>query len=478
MKNLIVLVIASMLIMACKTHNAQIAIVDAFPSLSFTLPVDIQTANDGTNRLFVLTQPGKIYVFENDEEVKSSSLFLDIEDKVIDGGERGLLGLAFHNNYKQNGYFYVNYTTGSPLITRISRFQASPNNPDLALRESEFVILEVEQPYNNHNGGQTTFGPDGYLYISLGDGGSGGDPQNFAQRLNTLLGKIIRINIDETSESMNYSIPSDNPFSGNTSGFKQEIFAYGLRNVWRFSFDGNGRLWAGDVGQNKWEEIHLIEKGKNYGWRIIEGSHCYNPPSGCNKEGLELPVWEYPHTNVGGYSITGGFVYEGNLVQSLKGKYIYGDFISGNIWALNYENEKPENSLLASTNYAISTFGIDANRELFFASYSNGKIYKFKEGAAGADHGSITPQKYRLEQNYPNPFNPETTISFSLPHSGYAKVEIFDSLGRKLKILHEGFTSPGNHNLTWNGDRASSGIYFYNLIAGDFFDVRKMVLIR
>jgi glucose/arabinose dehydrogenase len=351
---------------------------EAFPNLTFEFPVDIQSPKDGTNRLFVLSQPGVIYVFDNNSDTKEEKTFLDIREKVLYGGEMGLLGLAFHPNYKENGFFYLDYTTRDPMRTIISRFQVSSEDPSVAEPSSEEILLEVEQPYENHNGGQISFGLDGYLYISLGDGGSGGDPLNAGQDLQNLLGKLLRIDVESNEDGKNYLIPEDNPFKGNTSGFKEEIYAYGLRNVWRFSFDKQNRLWAADVGQNKWEEINLIEKGKNYGWRIMEGNHCYNPETDCDTTGLVLPIWEYGHDNMGGFSITGGFVYEGNSAPALKGKYIYADYVSGKIWQLEFVNNLISNKLLIDTDFAIATFGVDDNSELYFSDYKDkGKLYKF-----------------------------------------------------------------------------------------------------
>jgi glucose/arabinose dehydrogenase len=267
-------------LIACSSERIENSniIVEAFPNLNFEQPVDIQSPKDGTNRLFVLSQPGIIFVFENDPGTKQKEIFLDIRGKVLFGGEQGLLGLAFHPDYKQNGYFFLDYTANNPRRTVISRFKVSQDDPNKADPESELILLEVEQPYSNHNGGQISFGPDGYLYISLGDGGSGGDPLNAGQDLTMLLGSLLRIDVDKISGGRNYAIPDDNPFKDNSEGFKEEIYAYGLRNVWRFSFDNQNRLWAADVGQNKWEEINIIEKGKNYGWRIMEGKHCFESP--------------------------------------------------------------------------------------------------------------------------------------------------------------------------------------------------------
>lgn len=462
---------------SCSQNEAQVSIVEAFPNLSFNQPVDIQHAGDGSNRLFVLSQEGIIHVFQNAENTNTKKTFLDITNKVLSGGEQGLLGLAFHPDYESNGYFYVDYTASNPRRTIIARYKVS-GEPDAADLSSEQIVMEVAQPYSNHNGGQISFGPDGYLYISFGDGGSGGDPENNAQNFKTELGKILRIDVDNPGGSKNYSIPEGNPFKGNTNDLKEEIYAWGLRNVWRFSFDSQGRLWAADVGQNAWEEINIIEVGKNYGWRIMEGLHCYNPSSGCDQTNLTLPVWEYAHNSSGGYSITGGFVYAGNNAVELTGKYIYGDYVSGNIWSLELNNGTPDNSLLSSTNYNISTFGVDENNELYFADY-NGKIYKFKGTTTGAA-GEIIYNNFKLYQNYPNPFNPTTTISFLLPVDAQHAVHlhIYDILGNKILTHLEGEKLSGAHNINFDASNLPSGVYYYTLSAGPFRETKKMLLIK
>ncbi len=359
----------------------RIALVVAFPQLAFELPVGLVAAPDDSNRIFVVEQKGTVKVFENSPEVSEAKIFLDIRDRVFSGhSEEGLLGLAFHPRFQDNGYFYVYHTaaTASERRSVVARYRISAHAHDRADPASETVILEVPQPYGNHNGGQLAFGPDGFLYIALGDGGSGGDPHHHGQDRTTLLGSILRIDIDRTQGGKNYAVPHDNPFAGNTEGFREEIFAYGLRNPWRFSFDPQTkRLWAGDVGQDRpMEEIDIIEKGKNYGWNIMEGTLCYNPPSGCKTEGLEKPVWEY--TRDDGRSITGGFVYRGKKVPALFGKYIYADFVSGRIWALEYNGKNPATNALIfhNPNLYISSFGTDRQNELYFCSF-DGRIYTF-----------------------------------------------------------------------------------------------------
>jgi len=355
------------------------SVENAFPILSFTDPVGIHHADDGTDRLFVLEQPGTIKVFDNNPDTDQVDIFLDIESLVEqDGGytEEGLLGLAFHPNFTENGYFYVNYTDYSPKRNVIARYSVSDSNPNQADYSSSLIILEVNQPYTNHNGGQMGFGPDdGYLYISFGDGGSAGDPQGNGQNLQTLLGTIVRIDVDNVTNGQNYSIPADNPFLAPLAA-RDEIYAYGLRNMWRFSWDSvTGLLWGADVGQYNWEEIDIIYPGLNYGWNTMEGSHCYPEGSNCSTAGFELPIYEYPLYVDGVCSVTGGFVYRGSNMPSLYGKYIYGDWCTGDIWALNYSGDgNSVNESLLQSGINIASFGLDQNNELLIC--ANANIYK------------------------------------------------------------------------------------------------------
>ena len=350
----------------------QESVENAYPNLIFNQPVGVFSPRDQTNRLFAIEQQGIIRVFENDVNVEASTVFLDITSKVTYSGEQGLLGLAFDPNYQNNGYFYLNYITNNPRRTVIARYNTSAVNPNEADIDSQLVLLEIEQPFTNHNGGHLAFGPDGYLYIGTGDGGSGGDPYENGQNRSTLLGKILRIDVKSASQGRNYAIPEDNPFAGNSLGYKEEIFAIGFRNPWRFSFNTESqRLWVADVGQQEREEIDLIEKGKNYGWNIMEGSLTY---AGGSQEGLELPIWEYGHDQ--GNSVIGGYVYQGPTASTLTGSYIYGDYGSGKIWALTLnEVDEATNTLLSDTSLNILSFGLDENNELYICA-SDGKIYR------------------------------------------------------------------------------------------------------
>jgi glucose/arabinose dehydrogenase len=351
----------------------QFTLQNAFPNLSFSSPLFLANADDNTNRIFVVEQAGRIKVFPNNQSASTAKEFLNITDRVVSGGEMGLLGLAFHPDYETNGYFYVNYTTDSPsLRTVISRFQVT-SNPDSADKNSEIEIITFSQPYGNHNGGWIGFGPDdGYLYIATGDGGDAGDPQNYGQRINTLLGKILCIDVDGATP---YAIPTTNPFYDSTGSVKREIYAWGLRNPWRCSFDPiTGWLWAADVGQYDWEEIDIIENGKNYGWRCYEGNHPFNT-SGCNYPEYIFPIWEYPHGPE--CSVTGGYVYRGNLIPELTGKYIYGDYCSRKIWSLEYDGiNPPVNAFVVTTPNLITSFGVDELNEIYIT-LSNGNISRF-----------------------------------------------------------------------------------------------------
>jgi glucose/arabinose dehydrogenase len=352
-------------------------------------PVDIVHAGD--ERLFILEKAGRIRILDAAGNLQAEP-FLDIVDRVrSSGSEQGLLGLAFHPDYAENGFFYVNYTNREG-DTHISRFQVSAGNPDQANRTSERVLLEVAQPYSNHNGGDLAFGPDGYLYIGLGDGGSGGDPQNFAQNRQSLLGKMLRIDVDNGDP---YAIPPDNPFA-ETDETLDEIWALGLRNPWRFSFDRlTGDLWTADVGQNAWEEVNFqpadSEGGENYGWRCYEGNADFNT-GGCPAASqLTFPVHVYPHGGPGCRSVTGGYVYRGDDFPNMQGYYIYADFCTGEVWGLLSEVEDDfVNVVLYDFDPSeIVSFGEDQNGELYVAAFQKGIIYRIVDQCAAVEAPEI-----------------------------------------------------------------------------------------
>ncbi len=443
---------------------AQYRLQESFPGLTFTQPVDLQNPGDGSGRLFVVEQPGRIQLVGKNGGEYTKQLFLDLTGRVAAGGEMGLLGLAFHPDFASNGTFYVDYTRADPRQSVISRFKLAAD-PDTGDPLSEEILLTVDQPFSNHNGGQIAFGPDGYLYIALGDGGSGGDPQNNAQNLRSLLGKILRIDVNAAQEGRAYAIPADNPLAGNTAGYREEIYAWGLRNPWRFSFDSAGRLWCGDVGQNQWEEIDLIQKGGNYGWRITEGKHCYNPASGCNTDGLEMPIHEYGHDDQGGFSITGGYLYEGEKLPGLRGRYLFGDFVSQRVWALDYDpagGTAAVATLLTTAPAGISSFGVDEAGELYLCGY-NGRIWSLAPTTSRVGTGGQRPEEFSLLRNYPNPFNPVTTIEFSLPHGTLTTLKVLNLAGEQVALLVDGWLPAGRHSVRWYAGGLAGGIYLGRL---------------
>lgn len=360
--------------------NSPIATQRAFSALAFVEPVAMVQAPNNDTRWYVVERAGVIRVFNNDPNVANSTVFANLTAIVSDAAsESGLLGLAFHPDFANNGEVYVSYTAQSGgLVSRISRFVSQDGGITL-VTASEQVLLTIAQPDTNHNGGQVAFGPDGFLYIGFGDGGGSGDPANNGQNRNNLFGKIARIDVDATFP---YSIPVDNPFAGNpicTQGVGAapcpEIFAFGFRNPWRWSFDSlNGDLWVGDVGQNNWEEINRVEISMNYGWRFREGAHCFNPSSGCPTNSVD-PITEYSHAS--GNSVTGGYVYRGADIGGFQGTYVFGDFGSGRIWGI------PANSMqgtvpteLLDTGFNIASFAEDLDGELYLLDYGSGQVHR------------------------------------------------------------------------------------------------------
>jgi len=486
-------ILAALLVVCAGHAHAQYALQDVFPGLpAFSLPIELVHPGDGTDRLFVVEQRGRIYVFDSALPVAPPRLFLNLSDIVsVSGGETGLLGLAFHPSYASNGFFYVDYTSShsGSLKSYVSRFSVSTTNPDSAVKASEVIMLIADQPFENHNGGKVAFGPDGYLYISLGDGGSGNDPMNNGQTLSSPLGKILRIDVDTATPPLAYGIPPTNPFAGNAQGFRQEIYAYGLRNPWKFSFDSwTGKLWAGDVGQGAREEIDTIVLGGNYGWRLMEGTLCTPGvnPTCQDTAGLLRPVWDY-NRSAGDVSVTGGYVYRGTSVPGLRGKYVYGDFVSGRIWALTAGGaNSATNELLLDSPHQISTFAVDRQSELYVVAYGSGKIYRLTGPTTSVEPRAI-PVAFGLGQNYPNPFNPETRIRYSVGEdpasasggpSRHTILAVYDLLGREVAVLVDEKTPAGSYEVGFDGEGLPSGVYVYRLTAGAFVESRRMLLLR
>jgi glucose/arabinose dehydrogenase len=422
-------------------------------------PVAITHAGDGSNRLFITQQRGRIRIYEGGQVLPTP--FLDIRDHVSCCGERGLLGAVFHPNYPSNGFFYINYTN-TEGNTVIARYTVS-SDPNVADPNSAAFLLEIPQPFANHNGGQLQFGPDGYLYIGMGDGGSEGDPQNNAQRLGTLLGKMLRIDVEG---DFPYAIPADNPFVGNPEA-RGEIWAWGLRNPWRFSFDPlKGHLFIADVGQGEREEINFQPAGspggENYGWPLMEGTRCFKPSTGCNDGTLTLPVIEYEHDP--GCSVIGGYRYRGTQLPHHYGTYFYGDFCSGRIWGARRDGQGRwvSTELLSPPEFMVSTFGENERRELFVADYASGTIYRL----VTRNDGPLIIANETLTDPNGGTLEPGDEIRFRVVLRNLGNTDQADNSARefwggfnhnKLELLHVGASSgqvkvvPRDHPIRWNG---------------------------
>jgi glucose/arabinose dehydrogenase len=348
----------------------------------FDSPLDVTNAGDGSGRLFVVEQAGRIRLVKGG--VLIDRPFLDITGRIASGGERGLLGLAFHPDYPTDPRFFVNYTDRDGN-TVVSQFTVRGADPDLGDPGSEVVLMHVAQPFANHNGGAVVFGPDGMLYIATGDGGSGGDPQGNGQRLDTHLGKILRIDVNVApGSSTAYQVPADNPFA-TTAGAKPEIWFYGLRNPWRIRFDREtGDLWIGDVGQNAWEEIDVAragQKGLDYGWNIMEATHCFNPGSGCDQTGLTLPVAEYDHDL--GCAVIGGVVVRDPSQGRLNGGYLFGDACSDNLWLMDPAGDQlREATLVARMGRSLSSIGEAEDGSVYATSLGSGELLRISAGSS------------------------------------------------------------------------------------------------
>ena len=436
MKHLLTTLICLCALMA----QAQFSTPDAFPGISIASPVEaIAHPNGVTNGFFVLNQQGRIYYIQ--EGSSTSVDVLDIRSRVFSGGERGLLGLAFEPGYAQGAgphYAYLHYTrrlggssTSNTTESVIARFQMGPTFQSID-PNSEFILMTLTQPFANHNGGRIEFGPDGMLYITFGDGGSAGDPQNNGQNLNTLLGAILRIDVSNpagATPAQPYIIPNDNPFVGQAN-VRPEIYAYGLRNVWKFAFDTvTNSLWAADVGQNRAEEINVITTGGNYGWKPKEGYRCY-PPSitNCNDPSFIDPVYEYDSRGAGDVSITGGFVYRGQDLPPLQGRYIFGDYNSGRIWALeNRAGSRDTAELLINSTIRISSFAQGNDGELYVLNHNAGTIHKLINPTITSNK----PAQASPFKIYPNPAHSSLNVVFNAAVANEnAALRVYDMVGK------------------------------------------------
>ena len=425
-------------------------------STGYTAPIEVE--NCGDSRLFIVQQSGQIMIADSSGK-KINTAFIDISDRVLSNGEQGLLGLAFDPNYLSNGYFYVNYINKSGN-TQISRFNAAKPASNTANPSSEKFILQIQQPFTNHNGGDLRFGTDGYLYIGMGDGGSGGDPNNNAQNPQSLLGKMLRIDVHHGDP---YSIPASNPFA-DSSNYKKEIWALGLRNPFRWSFDPTTNLLIiADVGQDLYEEINAQPAnrgGINYGWRCYEGKHPYNT-SGCNpKSFYTLPVYEYQHSSTtGDCSIIGGFVYRGKKYNAFKGKYFFTDYCSGLIRVLTQTGSVT--SVYNGDDYSYVSFGEDKNHELYIVNSVNGTIYQLQYKNAGKDDDDQIAAADNNLSISPNPSTGNFVLTYKSSKAQQISIHIQNALGQQFYMAEKNITS-GINNISFNL-RLPSGSYYLNV---------------
>lgn len=445
-------------------------------------------APPGDDRLFVVQRTGRIRIF--DQQGTDLGVFLDVEDSTtISILEGGLLGLAFPPDFATDPRFVIHHTDLAGH-TKIVRYTVSAADPDVADPASREVLLTVNQPYENHNGGHLEFGPDGMLYIALGDGGAAGDPQNRAQDDATFLGKMLRIDV---SPAVGYAVPPDNPFVGQAP--LDEIWAKGLRNPWSFAFDSDtGDLYIADVGEDVQEEIDVQPAGsaggENYGWRLMEGTGCYNPSSGCDDGSLVHPAHTYAHAaSPRNCSISGGYVYRGAGFPGLRGRYVFADFCSDRIWSMAWTPAGGATGLVDHTaaftpagGYgSIAAFGQDGHGELYVLDFERGRAYRIVDEPTAVP-GS--PDAARLAQNSPNPFNPATEIAYAVAAGGErVRLTVYDLAGRPVRTLVDDVLPPGAQTARWDGTRddgrpAGSGVYVYRLVQGRTAVSRKMVLLE
>lgn len=447
------------LLFSSLSFSAQNFFLEEFAN-GLSSPVEITNAND--NRLFVVQQNGIIKIIQPNGIVNATD-FLNISNKIIFNGERGLLGLAFHPQYSTNGYFFVYYNNTAGNIV-VARYTVSSTNANLADNTSEKIILNIPKPFDNHNGGSMHFAPDGYLWIATGDGGGGGDPNNNSQNKNSLLGKILRIDINTTNP---YNIPPNNPFIGSSIDGADEVWSYGLRNSWKFSFDKTlSNVMIADVGQNAFEEINkipLVSGGINYGWRCYEGNTIYNNSGCATSSSLTFPVAIYDHSG-GKCSITGGYVYRGTAYPNLQGLYFFADYCSKQIGTLDSNNTITWSSPFANNNF--STFGEDNLKEMYVAAINNGKIYKIKSTTLSTQNNIIHSVKI-----YPNPAYEKVFIDGL--NQKNSEINLINSVGQ-IVIKNKKLDAENSFNIA----EIPSGVYFLNFKLENNKEISQKLIIK
>ncbi len=462
--------------------QAQVRLDPVFSGL--VRPVDLQADEEG--RLYIAEQRGLIGTFEVGAggDLTLARLFLNIADRVGEADlEGGLLSFAFHPDYAATGFVFVHYYATGPRRSVIARFARDPGDPLTAEPASEVILLEVEQPLFNHNGGGLSFGPDGLLYIALGDGGCCGDVFGNAQDPTTLLGSVLRLDVDAPDAGLSYGIPEGNPFADTGGPERGEIYAWGVRSPWRMSHDpATGDLWLGDVGEARREEVNRIEVGGNYGWPVLEGTLCFEPMEGCSTEGLALPVWEYGRED--GRSVTGGRVYRGSEVPSLVGAYVYGDYVTGRLWALEIDAATGDttNTELLDTDLLISSFGVDEDGELYVLNYigpdGEGEVYRVRSAPVASEPSGAPDRALQLRLAGPNPFAGATALTVETSRAGPVRVAVYDVLGREVAVLADGPGPAGARTLRLDARGLAAGVYVVRLEAAGQVETQRVTLVE
>ena len=463
MRRLLLALFASLLAVGGAASAQTVTTEDAFPGVTFSAPIALVAAPGEAARAYVVEQGGAVKAATLGGS--AATVFLDLTDRVSyrRGTETGLLGLAFHPGYAQNGRLFVNYTAPGDargvVVTRISEFRRRDDGA--ADPDSERVLLEVGQPFDNHNAGTLAFGPDGLLYAALGDGGSGGDPQGNGQNPETLLGALLRLDVDDVPEGAEYGVPQDNPFVGRAG--RDEIYATGLRNPWKFSIADDGTIWLGDVGQDVWEEIDRIERGGNYGWGEVEGPACFPAGSSCDLGAYDAPVFSYRHGPSTGVSVTGGVDLRGTPLAG-TGDYIYGDFASGRLWALDVSAEPATTTLLLDSDALVSSIDRGPDGAVYVTDYRGTVSRLVAQG--GTATAPPAPAGVALRLAGPNPFGAATTVEAEAPAGAPLRVAVFDALGREVARLWDGPAPPDALRLHLDGAGLAAGVYDVRLASG------------
>lgn len=463
--------------------HAQVETEDVFPDITFQFPVEVAIAPGQPDLLFVVEKgeefvspqaPSRILVVEEGDT--QAEVFLDLSDKVYPGGEAGLFGLAFHPDYEANGKLYVYYTAKGIQRTVVEEYTRSSTNPLEADPASARVVIEVLQNVAIHNGGKIAFGPDGYLYIALGDGGGQGDPDNNGQDLTNLLSTVSRIDV-EPSGGNEYQIPPDNPFVGVPKA-RPEIYAFGFRNPWKMGFDSEtGDLWLGDVGQSRWEEVIRVEPGGNYGWPEAEANECHRP--GCTLDAYLPPVYAYPHDTSpeGGFSISGGIVYRGSDLPGLQGQYLFADYVFPKLWALDTTGDEPQASLIVSSIPNVVSINEDASSEVLVTSLTEGKVYRLVPGVLDTDPDPDAAH-VRLRLSSANPVRDAARLRLSAAPGTAVRVVAMDARGRELAVLFDGILSASEADLTLDARGLPAGAVFLRAQSGAGRAVLPLVVAR